>query len=79
MPDGEAVELLLESGVVFVHDVAAHVGRFLQGLKGEIIPLQYEVFGPDWCSAEEIRDTIGRPHKISGDKGGKPIAALLKA
>jgi hypothetical protein len=40
------------------HRERTHVGRFLRGLTGEIIPLQYEVFGPDWCSAEEIRDTI---------------------
>lgn len=35
-----------------------HVGRFLQGLQGEIIPQKYEVFGPEWHSPEEIRETI---------------------
>jgi hypothetical protein len=40
------------------HRERTHVGRFVQGLKGEIIPPQFEVFGPEWCSAEEIHDTI---------------------
>jgi hypothetical protein len=34
------------------------VGSFLQGLQGEVIPPRYEVFGPDWHSPEEVRESI---------------------
>ncbi|MCW4027524.1 MAG: DinB family protein [Candidatus Bathyarchaeota archaeon] len=37
------------------HRERTHIGRFLQGLEGAIIPSRFEVFGPDWCSTEDIR------------------------
>jgi hypothetical protein len=40
------------------HRERTHVGRFLQGLGGEILPAEYEVFGPEWCAADELRDTV---------------------
>ncbi len=40
------------------HRERLHVGRFLQGLEGEIIPAKYEVFGPEWHSVDEVRESI---------------------
>ena len=34
------------------------MGSLLQVLQGEIIPPRYEVFGPDWHSQEEVRESI---------------------
>jgi len=56
-PDANSLCMLWHVGHI-AHRERTHVGRFLQGLKGEIIPPLYEVFGPDWCSADEIRQTI---------------------
>jgi hypothetical protein len=56
-PDPNALCMLWHVGHI-AHRERTHIGRFLQGLKGEIIPVQYEVFGPEWCSAGEVRETI---------------------
>jgi len=42
------------------HRERTHLGLFLQELDPDsLIPPQYDVFGPDWHSAEEIRKSIG--------------------
>jgi hypothetical protein len=56
-PSPDSLCMLWEVGHI-AHRERTHVGRFLQGLQGEIILPQYEVFGPEWCAADEIRDTI---------------------
>lgn len=56
-PDPKALCMLWHVGHI-AHRERTHVGRFLQGLQGELIPPAYEVFGPEWCSAEEIREAI---------------------
>ena len=56
-PDVGSLCMLWHVGHI-AHRERTHVGRFLQGLRGEIIPPRYEVFGPDWCSPDEIRETI---------------------
>jgi hypothetical protein len=40
------------------HRERLHIARFLQGLQGEIIPPQYEVFGPEWCSVDEVGQSV---------------------
>jgi hypothetical protein len=35
-----------------------HMGRFIEGIQGEIIPPQFEVFGAEWRSVDDIRDSI---------------------
>ncbi|MBM3187117.1 MAG: DUF664 domain-containing protein [Chloroflexi bacterium] len=40
------------------HRERTHIGRFLQGLSGEIIPSRYEVFGPEWASPDQVRASI---------------------
>jgi hypothetical protein len=61
MPSSDSLCILWQVGHI-AHRERTHIGRFLQGLKGEIIPPQYEVFGPEWCSAEEIQDSIDAPN-----------------
>ena len=41
------------------HRERTHIGGFLQGLKGELVPRRYEVFGPDWWPADELRESVG--------------------
>jgi hypothetical protein len=41
------------------HRERFHIGLFLQGISENLIPPQFEVFGPDWHSVQEIRHSIG--------------------
>ncbi len=41
------------------HRERLHIGRFLQGLTGTIVPPPYEIFGAEWCSIEALRQSIG--------------------
>ena len=58
VPDPKALCALWHVGHI-AHRERVHIGKFLQGLSGSIIPPQYEVFGPDWHSADEVRGSIG--------------------
>ena len=40
------------------HRERLHIGKFLQGVDRGLIPPQYEVFGPDWCSVETVQESI---------------------
>ena len=40
------------------HRERLHIGVFLQGLRGDIIPPQYEVFGPEWHSVDDVRQSV---------------------
>jgi hypothetical protein len=40
------------------HRERLHIGRFLQGIQGEIAPPEYEVFGAEWHSANDVRSSI---------------------
>jgi hypothetical protein len=40
------------------HREKTHIGIFLKGLKPPIIPSEYEVFGPEWTSADSIKKSI---------------------
>lgn len=40
------------------HRERLHIGKFLQGIEGPVHPPQYETFGADWQSVEELRRTI---------------------
>ena len=57
MPDEENLCMLWHVGHI-AHRERTHIGRFLQGLKSDVIPPEYEVFGPDWCSAERVRESV---------------------
>lgn len=58
VPDPNSFCILWHVGHIG-HRERLHVGRFLQGLSGEIIPLQYEVFGTEWRSPDEVRRSAG--------------------
>ncbi len=46
------------------HRERVHIGRFLEGLEGTIIPPKYEVFGTEWCATEEVRRCVGRARDV---------------
>jgi hypothetical protein len=41
------------------HRERTHIGGFLQGLQGELVPQRYCAFGPDWWPADTLRDMVG--------------------
>jgi len=57
VPDPNSLCIFWHVGHI-AHRERIHIGVFLQGLKGEVIPGQFEVFGPDWRSVEEVRQSI---------------------
>lgn len=57
VPDPKSLCILWHMGHI-AHRERTHIGRFLQGLQGTIIPPQYEVFGTEWCSTEQLRQSI---------------------
>ena len=57
VPDAHCLCMLWHVGHI-AHRERVHIGKFLQGLEGSVIPGQYEVFGTDWCSVEQVRESI---------------------
>jgi hypothetical protein len=57
VPDDRNLCMLWHVGHI-AHRERVHVGKFLQGIDRDLIPSQYEVFGPDWCSVESIHESI---------------------
>jgi len=57
VPDPKSLPLLWQVGHI-AHRERTHIGRFLQGLQGTIIPPQYEVFGTEWCSMDKVRQSV---------------------
>jgi hypothetical protein len=58
VPNPKSLCILWHVGHI-AHRERIHIGVFLQGLKGEIIPEQFEIFGKEWCSVDEMRHSIG--------------------
>lgn len=56
VPDPNSLCILWQLGHI-AHRERVHIGQFLQGLDN-VIPLEFEVFGPDWCSVDDIRKSI---------------------
>ena len=56
VPDPNGLCILWHVGHI-VQRERLHIGRFLQGIKGTIIPEKYEIFN-EWCSAKKLRDSI---------------------
>jgi hypothetical protein len=48
------------------HRERTHLGKFLQGIQGTIIPPQYDIFGTEWCSAEEVHSSVGPVQGVFG-------------
>lgn len=57
-PSADTYCILWHAGHI-AHRERTHLGRFLQGLGGEIIPPAYDVFGTEWCDAEALRRAVG--------------------
>ena len=57
VPNSKGLCILWHVGHI-AHRERLHIGRFLQGLTGTIVPPQYEVFGADWCSTETLRQSV---------------------
>jgi hypothetical protein len=57
VPNPKSLCMLWHVGHI-AHRERTHIGRFLEGLDGEIIPAPFEIFGTEWCSVEELRQSI---------------------
>jgi hypothetical protein len=57
VPDERNLCMLWHVGHI-AHCERTHIGKFVQGIKTDLIPPEYEVFGPDWCSVDDIRASV---------------------
>jgi len=57
-PSSKSLCILWHTGHI-AHRERFHIGWFLEGQREALIPLQFEVFGPEWASVEEVRASIG--------------------
>jgi hypothetical protein len=57
VPDENSLCMLWHAAHI-AHRERTHIARIIQGIEGEIIPPQYEVFGVDWCSVDDVRESI---------------------
>ena len=58
VPDPNSFCILWHVGHI-AHRERVHIGMFLQGLSADLISPQYEVFGPEWRTPEEVRQSVG--------------------
>jgi hypothetical protein len=58
VPDPRSLPILWHVGHI-AHRERTHIGKFLQGLQGIIIPSPYEVFGTEWCPNDKVRQSVG--------------------
>ena len=57
IPSSNSLCILWHIGHI-AHRERYHIGYFLQGIKNNLIPPQYKVFGPEWCSMEKLQKSI---------------------
>ena len=58
-PSADSLCILWQVGHI-AHREGEHIARIIQGVRGPIRPPEYEVFGTDWCSTEDIRRSAGQ-------------------
>ncbi len=63
VPDPKSLCILWHVGHI-AHRERIHIGRFLQGLKKELMLPQYKVFGTEWRSVEDLRKSISTAQDI---------------
>ena len=63
VPDPKGLCILWQVGHI-AHRERTHIGGFLQGLHGEMIPARYNVFGPDWWPVEKLRESAGPVEEV---------------
>jgi len=56
------------------HRERLHIGRFLQGASGGLIPPQYEVFGAEWCPVENVRAPVVTVCATGCPPGDNPLS-----
>lgn len=57
VPGENSLPIIWQVGHI-AHRERTHIGHFLQGEKGQIIPERYEVFGTEWCSIEHLHKWV---------------------
>ena len=57
VPDANNLCVLWQVGHI-AHRERVHIGKFLQGEEGPVIPPEFEVFNTDWHSARAIEKSI---------------------
>ncbi len=57
VPEPKCLCMLWHVGHI-AHRERTHLGKFLEGLEGEIIPARFEIFGTEWCSVEQLRESV---------------------
>ena len=57
VPDERSFCILWHAAHI-AHRERTHIARLIQGINDEIIPPQYDVFGVDWCSVDDVRKSI---------------------
>lgn len=63
VPDPNSFCILWHVGHI-AHRERVHIGIFLQGLRGDIIPAQCDAFGTTWCSPQEVRQSAGPVEEV---------------
>jgi hypothetical protein len=57
VPNEKALPIIWQ--VIHVtHRERYHIARYLQGIKGELMPSEFEAVGRDWCSLQQARKLI---------------------
>jgi hypothetical protein len=81
IPDPNNLCILWHVGHI-AHREQVHIGKFLQGLPEPIIPSQFDVFGTEWSSVENIRQSVDSVKSVLAwvrnvrEKSHKYIASL---
>ena len=57
VPSEHSLPIIWQVGHI-AHRERYHIGCFLGGEGGEIIPARYEVFGTEWCPTEHVRKWV---------------------
>ena len=63
VPDDTALCMLWHVGHI-AHRERLHIGRFLQDIDEGLIPEQYEVFGAEWRSVDEVRASVDSVDRV---------------
>ena len=59
VPDPKSLCMLWHVGHV-AHRESTHISSILQAPQGTPVPPEFEVFGTEWCSPEQVRASAGR-------------------
>jgi hypothetical protein len=58
IPDKNSLPIIWQVGHI-AHRERYHIGYFLKGEEGELIPERYNVFGTEWYPVEHLRKRVG--------------------